>query len=77
MRGRAQRAICPKCGRNTAAMWNADMTTLRMTSTYLLAPHNIEPGKRCKGWTIGKENLVQEPEERGRQKRGRKDETRI
>lgn len=39
------------------------MTRLRMTSTYLLAPHNIAPGKRCRGWTIGKDNLVQKPSE--------------
>lgn len=63
VRGKAGRAICPECGRDIAAMWNADMTRLRMTSTYLLAPHNIAPGKRCRGWMIGKDNLVQKPSE--------------
>lgn len=58
VRGRAERAICPECGRDTAAMWNADMTALRMTSTYLLAPHNITPGTRCRGWLIGKDDLA-------------------
>lgn len=60
VRGKAQRAICPECGRNTAAMWNADMTLTRMASTYFLAPHNIAPGKRCRGWMVGKEALVSE-----------------
>lgn len=58
VRGRAERAICPKCGRNTAAMWNADMTAQRMTSTYLLHPHNVGPGVRCKGWIVGKANMA-------------------
>lgn len=64
VRGKADRAICPECGRDTAAMWNAEMTRLRMTSTYLLAPHNIAPGKRCRGWKIGKEDLVKRSEGR-------------
>lgn len=34
------------------------MTALHLTSTYLLAPHNIAPGARCRGWTIGKEDMV-------------------
>ncbi len=58
VRGRAERAICPECGRDTAATWNAEMTALHLTSTYLLAPHNIAPGTRCRGWTIGKEDMV-------------------
>ncbi len=61
VRGRAERAICPECGRNTAAMWNADMTALRVTSTYLLAPHNIAPGTRCRGWMIRKADMVSRP----------------
>ena len=57
-RSPAERAICPVCGRNTAAMFNADMTLGRMVGTYLLHPHNLEPGVRCKGWIAGKEDLV-------------------
>lgn len=61
VRSRAERAICPECGRNTAAMWNADMTALRMASTYLLAPHNIAPRTRCRGWMVGKADMVPRP----------------
>lgn len=61
VRSRAERAICPECGRDTAAMWNADMTALRATSTYLLAPHNTAPGKRCRGWIVGKASMVPRP----------------
>ena len=61
VRAKAPRAICPACGRNTAAMWNADMTALRATSTYLLAPHTTEPGKRCKGWIVGKADTLPAP----------------
>jgi len=42
-------------------MWNADMTALRATSTYLLAPHTTEPGKRCKGWIVGKADMLPAP----------------
>lgn len=57
-RSRAERAICPLCGRNTAAMWNVDMTMQRGESTFLLHPHNKAPGERCRGWMIGKEHMV-------------------
>lgn len=39
-------------------MFNADMTLQRMQGTYLLHPHNIVPGQRCKGWIVGKEDMV-------------------
>jgi hypothetical protein len=32
----------------------------RQASTYFLHPHNIERGRRCRGWMIGKESLVHE-----------------
>lgn len=59
VRGRADRAFCPQCGRVIAAMWNADMTLLRATSTYLLHPHNIRPGERCKGWIVGQADVLE------------------
>lgn len=57
-RSKAERAICPNCGRNTAAMFNVDLTFQRRLGTYLLHPHNSAPGQRCSGWIIGKGNLV-------------------
>ena len=58
VRSRADRATCPLCKRVIAAYWNADMTELRMTSTFLLAPHNATRGVRCKGWIIGKDDVL-------------------
>lgn len=58
VRSRADRATCPLCGRIIATYWNADMTQARMTSTFLLAPHNITPGTRCKGWIVGKDAVL-------------------
>lgn len=61
VRGKARRATCPECGRDTAAMWNADFTAMRGESTYLLAPHNISPGRRCLGWKVGAGALTPSP----------------
>ncbi len=34
------------------------MTAIRMASTYLLVPHNIAPGTKCRGWMIGKADMA-------------------
>ncbi|WP_417541409.1 hypothetical protein [Microbacterium maritypicum] len=37
------------------------MTALRASSTYLLAPHTTEPGKRCRGWIVGNADMLPTP----------------
>jgi hypothetical protein len=58
VRGKAQRALCPECGRNTAVYVDRHALLAGAGITYLLQPHNARPGKTCRGWRVGRAALV-------------------
>lgn len=56
-RGTARRATCPKCGRSVACYSDTHALLAGAGLSYLLMPHNAEPGVKCKGWRVGADAL--------------------
>lgn len=60
VKGKALRATCPACGRNTAVYADRHALQAGVGLTYLLQPHRGDApvGKKCNGWRVYKGDLV-------------------